>query len=104
LNTFAPHGNLSSFSPKDMIVLQRKKYLSCSPRQFQLLFHKDMIIPREKKIKVVPQRQLKLLFPKDMIVPWGKPTSSGTMNFPRERFKFPRETYVLNFLTIIVIT
>jgi hypothetical protein len=104
LNTFVPHGNLSSFSPRDMIVFEGKKYLNCSPKQFKFLFHKDMIIPQEKKSLSCSPRQLKFLFPKDMIVPRGKANFLKTMNYLGEMFKFPRETYVSKFLTITVIS
>ncbi len=49
-NKFVPWGNLSSFSPWDMIVPQGKEGLNYSPWQLKLL-------------------------PKDMIIPWEKPTS-----------------------------
>jgi hypothetical protein len=55
-----------------MIVIQGKKYLSCSLGEFKLLFHKDMIIPREKKSLSCSLKQFKFLFLEDMIVPWGK--------------------------------
>jgi hypothetical protein len=63
-----------------------------------------MIIPQEKKCLSCSPRQLKFLFPKDMIVPRGKANFLKTMNYPREMFKFPRETYVSKFLTITVIS
>jgi hypothetical protein len=63
LNSFVPWGNLSSFSPRDMIVPSGKKGLSCSSGQLKFLFLGDMIVPQGKKCLSCSSGQLKLLYP-----------------------------------------
>jgi hypothetical protein len=69
-------------------LFPRKKDLICSLGQLKFLLLEDMIILCGKKSLNHFPKQLKLLFLKDMIVP------REAMNFPRERPKFPKETYV----------